>query len=92
MAQLNELKEAIDQCKTAKLRQWRSILHWFVKKERSFYIKQQEGYTNHGGVVIVQAKTAFYLEWEELVNALGYDAEAGGWEIMGGPPQADIPS
>jgi hypothetical protein len=81
MPQLSELKAAVDAGKTAKHRRWRSILHWFVKKEQDFYIKQAQGYTNPDGVVIVRAETAFYPRWEGLVDSFGYNATSKRWEI-----------
>lgn len=89
MAYLNELKAAVDAGKTARLRRWRSILHWFVGKNRiddlEFYLKQAEGYTNPDGIVIVQAETAFYPTWSALVDSLGYDAESSGWQLTDEP-------
>lgn len=78
MSQLNELKAAVDDGKTAKHRIWRSILHFLVRKENGFYGKQSEGYKNEDDIIIVEPATIFYPSWEELINsfsALYADAE-----------------
>jgi hypothetical protein len=78
---LAQLHELIEHGRTAKLRRWRSILHWYVKKEHDFYIKQAEGYTNPDDIVIVQAETTLYPTWSQLVDSFGYEATSNAWQI-----------
>jgi hypothetical protein len=70
MPQLNELRAAVDAGRTAKHKQWRSILHYLVRKENGFYGKQAQGYKNEIGIVIVSPATTFYATWEDLLASL----------------------
>jgi hypothetical protein len=81
MAHLNELKVAIDSGQIVKLRQWRTVLHWYVKKERGVYLKRAEGYINPAGMIVARPQTLSYEKWEELVNSFGYDATLGSWQL-----------
>jgi hypothetical protein len=81
MPQLTELKAAIDDGKTAKHRQWRTILHYLVRRELGFYARQSEGYTNEDGVVIVRPNTQFLPSWELLVDSFGIYGTSDGWFI-----------
>src|SRR4051794_1550775 len=69
MPYLKDLKAQVDVGRTAKHRQWRSILHFLVRKELGFYACQGEGYKNEQDVVIVKPRTTFYPSWEELENS-----------------------
>lgn len=69
MPQLTELKAAIDDGKTAKHRQWRSILHHLIRKENGYYGRQAEGYKNELDVVVVPVATSFYPTWEQLIDS-----------------------
>jgi hypothetical protein len=89
---LSELKNAVDDGKTAKHLRWRSILHWFVKKELGFYAKQAEGYVNGDGFVVVRSETAFYPTWEMLVGSFEkYYAESSSWRITDDPLEDYLP-
>lgn len=81
MSQLNELKADIDTGKTAKHRQWRTILHYLVRRELGFYARQSEGYTNEDGKVIVRANTQFYPTWELLIDSFSLYATSDGWWV-----------
>lgn len=85
MSRLADLKAAIDAGKTAQLRCWRSILRWLVKKEPAGYVKQGEGYTNPRGIVVVQAETTCYPEWDRLLNAFEEEADSEQGEITDRP-------
>lgn len=78
---LAQARDLIEHGRTARLRQWRGILHWYIIKEHGWYVKQAEGYTNPRGVIVVPTETAFYLCWDALMNASGSDALSDGWEI-----------
>jgi hypothetical protein len=57
-----------------------------------FYAKQAEGYTNEDGIVIVQAETAFYPEWDMLVHSLeAYYAASRGWQLTDEPLEDYLP-
>lgn len=82
---LVHLHDLIDYGRTAKLRQWQSILHLYVKKEQGQYLIHKEGYKNPRGMIIVHPKTTFYQTWDDLINEIGYDAKVNGWEITDEP-------
>jgi hypothetical protein len=85
MPKLAELKKAIDEGQTAKLRRYQSVLHWYVKKKGAFYIKHAEGYKNPDGVLIVRPSTALYETWEGLLGELGYHASVNSWLLTSEP-------
>jgi hypothetical protein len=78
----SELKNAVDDGKTAKHQRYRSILHWLIKKERGFYAKQAEGYMNEAGFQVVRAETAFYPTWDMLVESFeSRYAKSSAWMV-----------
>lgn len=79
MPQLAELKAAVDAGRTAKHRQWRTILHYLVRRELGFYARQSEGYTNGDGIVIVRPNTQFFPSWELLIDSFGIYGASDGW-------------
>lgn len=81
MPRLAHLRDLIEHGRTARLRRFQSVLHWYVRKQQALYVKHTEGYMNPDGVEIVQSRTAFYQTWEGLMSDLGYDAEVSGWRI-----------
>lgn len=81
MPQLAQLRDLIERGRTAQLRRYQSVLHWYVKQQDRLYIKHTEGYKNPEGVEIVQPRTAFYETWDGLTEDLSYDVEMSGWYI-----------
>ena len=88
MPPLHELKTAIDRGKIAKLRLWRSVLSQFVARRGPFYVKRIQGYRNPDGVLIVEPRVVLYVQWDDLTDGLGYDADSPGWELLEEPPRA----
>ncbi|GHO99155.1 hypothetical protein KSF_092030 [Reticulibacter mediterranei] len=80
MPRLNDLKAAIDDGKTAKHQQWRSMLHYLIRKEQGFYGRQIEGYKNEKEVVVVEPQTTFYATWDQLLASLnGFYTDNDWW-------------